>query len=343
MDRKKALIVGIDNYPGQELHDAVNDARSVALLFARHGNGEPNFDVELITAPLPNADGSNPQPADPDMETSPTGGITKNVLRDRIKALFEGDSEIALFYFSGHGSLTSVGGTLITTEVKMCEDGLEMNDVLTWANNSAAREKVIILDCCHSGAFGTSNNNSKICEISEGMIVLTAALPSQQAMESKSMGHGVFTELLAEGLNGAAADPLGQVTPGAIYHYVDQALGSWEQRPIFKTHVSSWTPLRNVPPGPGSPAIPREIIRKIVTYFPDPEQEYKLTPDYEYTTPAHDPAKVLMFRELQILAAADVVVPIDAEHMYWAAVNSKSCKLTPFGKRYWQLVKHNRL
>ncbi|HEY1938890.1 MAG TPA: caspase family protein [Candidatus Angelobacter sp.] len=343
MDRKKALVVGIDNYPGQELHGAVNDARSVAQLFARHGDGAPNFDLELITAPLPNADGSTPQPEDPDMETSPKGGIAKSLLRDRIKALFEGDSEIALFYFSGHGSLASVGGTLITTEVRACEDGLEMNDVLTWANNSAAREKVIILDCCHSGAFGASNSNIKVCEISEGMVVLTAALPSQQAMESNSVGHGVFTELLAEALNGAAADLLGQVTPGAVYHYVDQALGSWEQRPIFMTHVNSWTPLRNVPPGPGSPALPRETIRKIVSYFPDPEQEYKLSPQYEFTAPGSDPAKVVMFRDLQAFAAVDLVVPIGEDHLYWAAINSKSCKLTPFGKRYWRLVKHNRV
>ena len=55
--------------------------------------------------------------------------------------------------------------------------------------------------------------------------MLTAALPSQQAIEEK--GHGIFTSLLAEALNGAASDLLGQVTPGAIYHYVDQALGSW--------------------------------------------------------------------------------------------------------------------
>jgi hypothetical protein len=38
-----------------------------------------------------------------------------------------------------------------------------------------------------------------------------------------------------------------------------------------------------------------------------------------------------------------IVVPVGEQHMYWAAINSKSCKLTPFGKRYWRLVKHNRV
>ena len=157
-----------------------------------------------------------------------------------------------------------------------------MNEILSYANQSKAREKIIILDCCHSGAFGSSHTDGK-SEISEGMVVLTAALPSQQAIEEK--GHGIFTSLLAEALNGAASDLLGQVTPGAIYHYVDQALGSWEQRPIFKTNVTSWTPLRIVPPGPGSPAIPRETLRKIADYFPTTEEEYKLAPEYEFTMP----------------------------------------------------------
>ncbi len=149
--------------------------------------------------------------------------------------------------------------------------------------------------------------------------------------------------MLCEALEGAAADLLGQVTPGAVYHYVDQALGSWEQRPIFKTNVTSWTPLRNVPPGPGSPAIPKETVRKIVDYFPDPEQEFKLTPNFEPTNPEKDEKKVAIFQDLQTLCGVDLVVPVGEEHMYWAAMNSRSCKLTPFGKRYWRLVKHNRV
>ena len=151
--------------------------------------------------------------------------------------------------------------------------------------------------------------------------MLTAALPSQQAIEEK--GHGIFTSLLAEALNGAA-DLLGRVTPGAIYHYVDQALGSWEQRPIFKTNVTSWTPLRIVPPGPGSPAIPRETLRKIADYFPTTEDEYKLAPEYEFTAPNNDPAKVAMFKDLQAFAGVDLVVPVGEQHMYWAAINSKN-------------------
>src|SRR5947209_13807032 len=340
MDRRKALVVGIDNYSvAKQLHGCVNDAREVAQLFAWHGDGNKNFDVELLTGPLPKPDGSLPDAEDPDMEHVGKDGINKDLLRDRIKALFEGEVDIALFYFSGHGSLTSVGGTLITTETTKPDDGLEMNDILAWANKSATHEKIIILDCCHSGDFGSSNTDRNLCEISHGMVVLTAALPSEEAQENNGgVSHGVFTELLSEALNGAAADLLGQITPGSIYHYVDEALGSWEQRPVFKTNITRWTPLRQVPSD-----VPLQRLHKIYKHFPDPEQELKLTPEYIATAQGNDPTKVEIMKDLQAFAGVDLVVPVGEEHMYWAAMNSKSCKLTPIGKRYWRLVKHNRL
>jgi hypothetical protein len=342
VDKKKALVVGIDNYGDRSLSGCVNDARAVAGLLARHGDGEPNFEVQLVTAPKPNADGSIPDAPDPDTETCPKGGISRVLLRQQIKDLFEGDSDIALFYFSGHGMITSVGGFLITTDEQSYDEGVAMDELLAYANHSAAREKVIILDCCHSGEFGSPNlTGANVSQLSEGMVVLTAALPAQQAMETQ--GHGIFTSLMVEALNGAAADILGQVTPGAIYHYADQALGSWEQRPVFKTNVTSWTPLRRVAPGPGSPALARETLRKIVDYFPKVDDELKLAPEYEFTTPNPDAAKVTIFKDLQAFAGVDLVVPVGEQHLYFAAINSKSCKLTPFGKRYWQLVKHNRI
>jgi hypothetical protein len=49
----------------------------------------------------------------------------------------------------------------------------------------------------------------------------------------------------------------------------------------------------------------------------------------------------MVFKDLQAFAGVDLVVPVGEQHM--AAINSKSCKLTPFGKRYWRLVKHNRV
>lgn len=50
-------------------------------------------------------------------------------------------------------------------------------------------------------------------------------------------GHGVFTDLLLQALQGGAANITGQITPGSVYAYIDQALGEWKQKPIFKTNI----------------------------------------------------------------------------------------------------------
>lgn len=53
--------------------------------------------------------------------------------------------------------------------------------------------------------------------------------------------------------------------------------------------------------------------------------------------------KLCNFFDLQKLEGVGLVVPVNEEHMYYAAMNSKSCKLTPIGKRYWKLVKEGRI
>lgn len=39
----------------------------------------------------------------------------------------------------------------------------------------------------------------------------------------------------------------------------------------------------------------------------------------------------------------NLVVPVGEAHMYYAAMNRKSCKLTALGVHYWNLVKNNRI
>jgi len=150
---KKALIVGINDYPSSPLNGCVNDANSLGAILESNGDGSPNFGVRMITCP--------------------STDITRSVLREAIEQLFEGDSDIALLYFSGHGYIKSTGGYLVTTDAKKYDEGMSMDDVLSLANQSKAKNKVILLDCCHSGAMGTpSLSGSSTAQLSEGMSVL---------------------------------------------------------------------------------------------------------------------------------------------------------------------------
>ena len=65
---------------------------------------------------------------------------------------------------------------------------------MTIANESKAKNKMIILDSCHAGIVASSLINNDFAQISEGMTILTACGKTQYATERN--GHGVFTSLL---------------------------------------------------------------------------------------------------------------------------------------------------
>lgn len=314
---RKALIVGINDYINVPLRGCVNDANAISGVLGAHGDGSPNFAVRLLTSPSEN--------------------ITRARLRGEIETLFSGDPEVALFYFSGHGFINVLGGYIVTTDFKKYDEGVSMDDILKYANQSNAKDKIIILDCCHSGALGSpAIAGSNIAYLAEGLSVLTASRDSESAVEIN--GCGVFTALVVNGLQGGAADLRGYITPGAIYAYVDQALGPWDQRPIFKTNVTRFTSVRTI-----APPVPHATLRKLIDYFPTPQDEHKLDPSYEFTEPNNVAEKVAILKDLQKFVSVGLVVPVGEEHMYFAAKNSKSCKLTALGFQYWRLVKEKRL
>lgn len=101
-----------------------------------------------------------------------------------------------------------------------------MAEVLQWADQSRAKEVVILLDCCFSGNLGNPPmvNNAK-ASLREGISILTAGRGDQPSVETG--GGGLFTSLVVDALEGGAADLLGNVSAPAIYSYVEAALGAW--------------------------------------------------------------------------------------------------------------------
>jgi hypothetical protein len=325
MQTRKALVVGIDEYPQNPLHGCINDALAIKGLLEGNGDGSPNFDVKY----------------------SPNIG-THAELRTAIQKLFSGDSDIALLYFSGHGYYDkALGSYLVTPDLKEGSMGIPITDILTYANKSQCANKIIILDSCFSGSAGLIPAlSSDASAISNGVTIMTASRSNEPSMEIG--GHGVFTNLLIAALKGGAADVRGCITPGSIYAYVDQALGAWDQRPLFKTNVSQFVSVRTV-----AEHIPMQIIRELPLLFPSPDESLPLDPSYEYTNSPDDNHQViepyanrdhvLVFKKLQKLESAGLVLPVNEEHMYFAAMNSKSCCLTEIGKHYWRLANEKRL
>lgn len=324
MTTRKALVVGIDNYPNCPLRGCCNDSEAIKDLLANDENGNPNFAV-----------------------WQKNNVATKGELRTCIEQCFSGDADVALFYYSGHGHIDSIGGYLVTPDFTAGDYGVSLAEVLAIANESDCKERIIILDSCYSGFMGSINTASQnTATIREGVTILTASRNTETSMEIN--GHGVFTSLLIEALRGGAADITGNITAGGIYAYIDKALGPWEQRPIFKTNVTRFTSIRCV-----SPQVEIETIRMLRDFFPSEDSEMNLDPSFEPTNspdvehtmiePYATSKNTEKFAALQKLEGIGLVVPTNEEHMYFAAMKSKSCHLTPMGKQYWRLVKENKI
>ena len=195
---RKALVVGIDNYSQCPLRGCCNDADEVAKLLSCNDDGSPNFAVKLQK-----------------------NISTKAILRKHIEECFSGDADVALFYYSGHGHIDNVGGYLVTPDFTNYDYGVSLQDVLNIANASRCKDKIIILDSCHSGFMGSiSTAGQSTAVINEGVTILTASRSIEASVEIN--GHGLFTSLLIEALCGGAADITGYITPGGIYAYIDK-------------------------------------------------------------------------------------------------------------------------
>jgi hypothetical protein len=311
---RKALIVGIDYYETiGSLSGCVNDAHGVKAMLDRNADGSVNFGTRLLVG------------------TGPTESVTRTALKEAIRELFADDPDVALFYFAGHGYIEATGGYLCASECKTGDDGLPLAELLKIAHDSKARNKIGILDSCHSGALGDSSHNNDVSVISEGMTILTACTRGQYALEAG--GGGLFTSLLIDALGGAAANLIGQVTPGSVYAHIDQSLGSWSQRPVFKTNVKAFVSLRTV-----QPPIPLDALRRISELFPQPGFEFQLDPSYEPEHADANPDNNAIFAILQKYNRVNLAVPVGAPHPYHAAIESKTMKLTALGEHYRRIA-----
>jgi len=322
---RKALVIGVDYYAKvSALNGCVNDSFAVKAMLDRHADGSVNFGVKHLIA------------------TGPGDLVERDELRHAIESLFAGDGEVSIFYFAGHGHIEATGGYLCSSDVKTGNDGVPLAEIMTMANQSKIQNRVIILDSCHSGVAGGSALQQKVAEISDGVTILTASTAEQYATEED--GAGVFTSLLVDALGGAAANLVGDVTPGGVYAQVDQSLGPWAQRPVFKTNVKRFVSLRKVQP-------PLELaeLRQISELFPARGSQFQLDPTYEperhesWATnpqgiPAPDPDHNAIFKILQKYNHVGLAVPEGAPHMWHAAMENKTVRLTALGEHYRRLA-----
>ncbi len=79
--------------------------------------------------------------------------------------------------------------------------------------------------------------------------------------------------------------------------------------------------------------ISKDDVCFLLDIFEKGEKKLNLNPSFENSSKSPDPENVQIFKKLQKLTYKGLVEAVDADCMYWAAINSKSCQMTTFAKR----------
>ena len=149
--------------------------------------------------------------------------------------------DLLLLYFSGHGALDRAGQLYLAvnqTQFKQLSSTAVWSSVIkNEMNNSRSRRQVLILDCCHSGAFGRDSTGAKSAIGSEvineatfdvkgyGREILVSSAATQLSWEGNKVidktDKSLFTHYLVEGLNSgkAAVEGKQDITVGQLYDY----------------------------------------------------------------------------------------------------------------------------
>ena len=129
--------------------------------------------------------------------------------------------DLVLLYFSGHGVLDDRGRLYLAlkdTQVNLLKaTSISSSFVADEMDSCRSKRQILILDCCHSGAFarGTKGEQKAITETTFegsgfGRVVLTASDSTQYALEGdqviKQTELSLFTHFLLDGLKTGEAD-----------------------------------------------------------------------------------------------------------------------------------------
>jgi hypothetical protein len=155
----------------------------------------------------------------------------------------------------------------------------------------------------------------------------------------------LFTAAVLDALDGGAADHMGWVTAPSIYAYVERRFGSWDQRPVYKSHTTRVTIVREC-----EPLIERLKLHRLTELFPSQACKYQLDPEYEPEDEyghVHEPVNREKMAIAQLFKdyrdAGLLKASTSGEQFFWTARRGHTVELTARGREYWWLVYNKKI
>ncbi|RAN85245.1 caspase family protein [Bacillus sp. SRB_331] len=227
MSKIKALVVGVSNYyiGANDLPFCINDI--TAMESALH-NGLKLEKNDVITC-------------------GQLGDVMVDDFKNALSQLtsLTNDSDILIFYFSGHGT------TIDDKHYLVFSNGIiSTQEVIDYFENIPTRSKIIFLDCCHSGNYSVSGTSEFSIEKTvaefhgQGYAVLSSSNSHQYSYGHPDKPISVFTSFLCDALQHKQLIKEGKVTLHDIQKLVSLYLDVWnkrnpkkEQHPIFRANI----------------------------------------------------------------------------------------------------------
>ncbi len=260
--RRFAFLVGNHHYDNPnlaQLSASIGDATDFEAVLKDEGFGGFDEVITLIDRPM-------------------------DEIRKGMARFFSGRSreDLLLLYFSGHGVLDDRGrlylAAMDTEPDLLSATAIDAAFVTDAMDRCRSTSQVLILDCCHSGAFargakgvvGSSVGTATAFQgTGSGRVILTATDATQYAWEGDQIigqaDNSLFTHYLIEGLRTGKADlnQDGWVTLDEWYDYVfDQVITATpKQTPAkwsYKQQGEIWV-ARNPHPAPKAATLPKEL------------------------------------------------------------------------------------
>ncbi len=155
------------------------------------------------------------------LEDAPTAA---NIL-DALGALRKsGPNDTIMLFVSGHGFTEAQSYRILATDAAYGSGGaLRDSTVVPWVIfqeriEAANGRRILFLDTCHSG--NSYNQRLSNDSYAANIIVYSAARWDQDALEDYSLGHGLFTYAVVQGINGAAKNPNGEVKTESLRDFL---------------------------------------------------------------------------------------------------------------------------
>ena len=156
-----------------------------------------------------------------------------------------GPADLLLLYLSCHGVLDDRGrlyyATVNTERELLRATAVSAEWLRDELDDCRARQQILLLDCCHSGAFAKGSKGDSDLALKDrlggrGKVVLTASRATEYSFEGQTV-HGeafrsVFTHAVVDGLRTGQADrdKDGLVTVNDLYQYVYETVKEAEPR-----------------------------------------------------------------------------------------------------------------